>query len=372
MSLTQRRSREAGQGVPAPASDTIDALVEAVSAGARPSPSGTTEESDRVARSVVTLPPGTRRSWISSRVARWMAPAILAFAIGLGGAVWGLRTFESFEPQTDTVDVSPAPEAPAAPATPTPALPSPAHVDHLASIDLRPSAPFARTYRPLLTATDRLAARTAFTNADTLVITLAPGSQIDRRAAGRVPPRANANARAVRPAATPAQTEADATSVDAATPVASTPAPLTSTSPVSPTTESIPALAESTATSTDMEAAEETAVLDAVEEYAQALEQFDVNAAAALWPSVDRRALSRAFASLKSQNVMFDDCDVAFAAATATARCHGTAHYVAKVGPSSPRTGRYEWLFKMRKRDDAWKIEGLSAWPMASAGRDQQ
>jgi hypothetical protein len=37
---------------------------------------------------------------------------------------------------------------------------------------------------------------------------------------------------------------------------------------------------------------------------------LNVAAAAEVWPSVDRRALSRAFAARKSQGIEFNSCDV--------------------------------------------------------------
>lgn len=379
MSLPQRhRSPEAGQGVPAPANDAIDALVEAVSAGGRPSPSATSDEFDRASRSVVTLPARARRSWIPSRMARWIAPALLAFAIGLGGAVWSLRSFESFAPRTDSVDVAPAPltPAPVAPRAPAASLPvpsAPPPVDLLASNDLRPSARFPRAARPSLSARDLTAVRQTLATRERIAAAVVP-PLADRPVGVRAPRGPERSAGATAPTIAPADMAADNAPIEAIGPAVAPSAlpPIEASSPVSAASEERRAVAESTTGTTHTEAAEETAVLGAVEEYAQALEQLDVTATALLWPSVDRRALSRAFASLKSQEVMFDTCNVELAESTATARCHGTAHYVAKVGPSSPRTGRYEWLFKMRKRDDVWKIEALSAWPAASASRDQQ
>jgi hypothetical protein len=374
MTLPQRQRSPDARGVPAPASDAIDALVEAVSAGGRPSPTASSDELDPTTRSAITLRSRGRRWWIPSRAARWIAPALFAFAVGVGGAVWGLRTFDSFAP-TDSVEVAPAPRAPAAPATrddTPPVVPAPS--DRLTSVGGRPFAPFSRGLRPSLTSRDLIAARDA-RDASALPDLAMPR---DRQAAVGEARRSGSTADtpATSPADASTDTAADNAPIAVAEPVVTPSAvvPLETAAPVSPAIDERPAAAESAAVATTHAeaAAEETAVLDTVEEYGQALEQLDVAAAAVLWPSVDRRALSRAFGSLKSQEVMFENCDVALAQSVATARCQGTAEYVVKVGPSSPRTGRYEWLFKMRKRDDAWKIEALSAWPLASGGRDQQ
>jgi len=352
MSLPDRqRSPEDAHGVPAPASDAIDALVEAVSAGARPAHGANADTEHRAAPPVVTLPPRAHRSWLHSRVTRWMPAALLAFSIGVGGTAWMLRTFESFSWSADTR----ARGAP--PHTPANAEPAPARADHLASNELRPPAPFARALRPQ-----------------------APGiSREDATARAEALPRAEGgNLREVEghvvvqmpsdDASKPAAGDATANTTDPALPVSSSTLPIDAALPA-PLPNEPPAVVSSD--TADATAAEEAAVLDTVEEYAQALEQLDVGATALLWPSVDRRALGRAFASLKSQEVEFEDCSVALADTSATARCQGTTQYVAKVGPSTPRTGRYEWLFKMRKRSDTWTIEGLSAWPLA-ASRDQQ
>lgn len=121
-----------------------------------------------------------------------------------------------------------------------------------------------------------------------------------------------------------------------------------------------------------VEAAEETAVLGTVQEYERAFEQLDVNATAELWPSVDRRALGRAFSALKSQELALESCAVVLADTTATVRCHGTSQYVVKIGGAGARTGRFEWIFRMRKLGNLWKIDGLTAFDQTTTSRDQQ
>jgi hypothetical protein len=86
-----------------------------------------------------------------------------------------------------------------------------------------------------------------------------------------------------------------------------------------------------------------------------------VTATELIWPSVDRRALTRAFGSLKSQEIAFDNCDVKAAGSNATARCRGTVQYVRKVGSPGPHTEPEQWLFKMQKYGTEWKIDQVTA-----------
>lgn len=108
-------------------------------------------------------------------------------------------------------------------------------------------------------------------------------------------------------------------------------------------------------------ALEEDAVRETLQGYEQAYRTLDVMAAADVWPSVDRRALARAFGTLKSQGLAFERCEVRVDESNATARCRGTVQYVKKVGNPSPQIGRQEWLFKMRKLGSEWKIDEVTA-----------
>ena len=106
-------------------------------------------------------------------------------------------------------------------------------------------------------------------------------------------------------------------------------------------------------------------MLETVSEYRQAYEALDVTATAAVWPSVDRRALTRAFSRLKSQQLELENCMVAIAGTSATTQCRGTVEYVRKIGSSSPRTGYQDIVFKMRKRGSEWFIDEVT--PAAGA-----
>jgi ketosteroid isomerase-like protein len=128
-------------------------------------------------------------------------------------------------------------------------------------------------------------------------------------------------------------------------------------------TSAVESAAPTTATSN---AADEFAVRRALHSYEAAYEGLDVAATAEIWPTVDRRALSRAFAALKSQDLVFKTCSVTVHDASATAYCRGTLEYVRKVGNPAPLSAEQQWVFKMRREDGAWKIDDVSASQPAS------
>jgi len=96
--------------------------------------------------------------------------------------------------------------------------------------------------------------------------------------------------------------------------------------------------------------------------YQRGFEQFDPDAVHAVWPSVDTKALGRAFGGLSSQSIVFDRCDVTVASATARAACNGGVEYVKRVGGGGTQSARREWVFDLQKSTDgAWRIQSLSS-----------
>jgi hypothetical protein len=96
--------------------------------------------------------------------------------------------------------------------------------------------------------------------------------------------------------------------------------------------------------------------------YQSAFQQFDPGAVQAVWPSVDTKALGRAFDGLSSQSIVFDRCDVSVAAATARAACHGGVEYVKRVGGGGTQSARRQWIFDLQKSaDGAWRIQSLAS-----------
>jgi hypothetical protein len=112
---------------------------------------------------------------------------------------------------------------------------------------------------------------------------------------------------------------------------------------------------------------EEGRVAQVLDQYARAYGQLDVRAARKVWPTVDERALARAFASLQSQDVSFENCNVSVSGATATASCRGRATYVGKVGNRDKRTEARQWTFELRRDvNDDWQIERAQAQRMTN------
>ncbi len=114
-------------------------------------------------------------------------------------------------------------------------------------------------------------------------------------------------------------------------------------------------------------AAERAAARQTLDHYIAALEHMNVDLAAQVWPSVDRRALSRAFAALKSQGLAIESCNVDVEETTAVAHCSGSVEFVPKIGGGTARLAQQAWLFNLRKLGREWKIEDVTATSSAVA-----
>jgi hypothetical protein len=93
-----------------------------------------------------------------------------------------------------------------------------------------------------------------------------------------------------------------------------------------------------------------------LQRYALAYEQLDASAAQRVWPSVDVRALARAFGGLESQSVAFSACTQNVEGVEALVLCHGTTTYVPKFGSKDPRRLDRDWVFHLKKIDGSWLI----------------
>ena len=89
--------------------------------------------------------------------------------------------------------------------------------------------------------------------------------------------------------------------------------------------------------------------------YEAAFTSLDAGAARSVWPSVDERALSRAFDGLSSQSISLGGCAINVQGDTATARCTGNATWAPKVGGGA-RTAARRWEFALEKTGAAWQI----------------
>jgi hypothetical protein len=98
-----------------------------------------------------------------------------------------------------------------------------------------------------------------------------------------------------------------------------------------------------------------------LERYQRAYRELDVPAAAALWPTVDARALRRAFASVHEQDLVFRSCDIATTPEAATVHCVGDLTYVRRLGDTTRRAERHTWTIQLLRSGREWSVVGLSA-----------
>jgi len=99
----------------------------------------------------------------------------------------------------------------------------------------------------------------------------------------------------------------------------------------------------------------------ALTQWRTAYSALDASAARKIWPTVDARALERAFQDLKSQDLRFDRCDLTVDGGRAQAACSGRAIYVPRVGNQSPKATPREWTFELQKLDERWTIASARA-----------
>jgi tetratricopeptide (TPR) repeat protein len=148
----------------------------------------------------------------------------------------------------------------------------------------------------------------------------------------------------------------------AATAPLSLPPPLSQLPPAGTPTPNEPPRASSTvgppiAATTPIRApSDQQLVEDALQRYRSAYGRLNAQSAQAVYPTVNRVALARAFDSLESQLLTFDSCDVEVSGVLARAICHGTAHYVPKIGSRYPHAEPLVWSFELRKSDGDWTI----------------
>ncbi len=96
-------------------------------------------------------------------------------------------------------------------------------------------------------------------------------------------------------------------------------------------------------------------VRTALSRYETAYSKLDVEAVRSVWPSLDQRALTRAFEGLSSQRVSLGSCTVDVNGNAARADCAGTAAWTPKVGGGERTTSR-KWTFDLTESDGTWRI----------------
>jgi hypothetical protein len=103
------------------------------------------------------------------------------------------------------------------------------------------------------------------------------------------------------------------------------------------------------------------AIATVLNRYEQAFSALDANAAHAVWPTVDVKALGRAFDQLDEQTFALEGCNINVAGARAEAECAGNARYIRKVGNRALRVEPRHWHFRLRQLDDQWVIDAVDA-----------
>lgn len=145
--------------------------------------------------------------------------------------------------------------------------------------------------------------------------------------------------------------------------IVTTPTPTTTA--VTGTAVASPAVAASALASTHAatvvapSVSDEALVRSMLERYRGAYERLDASAALQVWPSLDERRLARAFSTLKSQTLDFDDCRIDVGGARGVAYCRGRTTYVGRVGKREPETQNRRWTFQIQKMGDSWAIDSV-------------
>jgi hypothetical protein len=106
---------------------------------------------------------------------------------------------------------------------------------------------------------------------------------------------------------------------------------------------------------------ESTALARVLGHYEQAYDRLDAPGAAAVWPSVDSRALARAFARLQSQDLDFGNCTFAVSVSDAAARCAGILRYARRIGDTTLKTERHVWTIEFARAGESWQIVRITA-----------
>ena len=108
------------------------------------------------------------------------------------------------------------------------------------------------------------------------------------------------------------------------------------------------------------EARETAAVENVLERYRLAFSTLN-SGVSDFWPSVNSRALDKAFNELEQQRFEFDQCRVQLNGGQAEATCTGSATFVPKVGNKTPRTQSRQWSFSLVRVGNRWTIDSVQS-----------
>jgi hypothetical protein len=101
---------------------------------------------------------------------------------------------------------------------------------------------------------------------------------------------------------------------------------------------------------------EEALVRQLLDAYTGAFERRDVRATKALYPTVDGKALARAYEQITSQRLTLESCGITISGSTANARCRGSATFQPRIGTRPVQIASREWTFDFSKQDTSWRI----------------
>jgi hypothetical protein len=104
---------------------------------------------------------------------------------------------------------------------------------------------------------------------------------------------------------------------------------------------------------------DQSAILAVIGQYRRAFSSLDVAAAAAVWPTLDRKALDRAFSQLSEQSFDFSGCEISVNGQLGVASCTGQARSVRKISSRTAQVVARHWNFTLRKSNDHWVIESV-------------
>ena len=330
---------------------------------------------------------------VERRPHRWLAvAALLVLAAGFGGWVWG-RAFvqiQRFVSPAAAVTSAPAGvtaatgaagptvEEPAPPASAPPAVPDPMPETPATEPAANAAPPEEVTLRTDVIRPDVQATPTTGRDA-----AAPPGGARSTPAAtvpapGRtIAPEPIANASTATNPAPPPIRVADEPPAQPARPLAEVSLPPATALPDAlPTSAAIPAApaidppppsrapvetaaASAASAAAARSASDERSIRAVLGRYEAAYNRLDARAAGSVWPSVDQRALARAFQGLDSQTISLGRCDVQLNGASAHANCSGTAQWTPKVG-SGTQTAARRWQFALKNTGTDWVIASAS------------
>ena len=121
----------------------------------------------------------------------------------------------------------------------------------------------------------------------------------------------------------------------------------------------VPTREISTPSAHAMIADEVPAIRNVIARYQQAYQNLDAAAVKRIWPSVDERALARAFGGLQSQTMTLSPCEIDVTGTGARASCRGAAGFTGRVGNRNSPAQAREWRFTLRKAAGAWQIDSV-------------